>query len=107
MLRGVLNDAAKRVDCTLLAVGNASDHVHVIAVVSARTSVADLAQRLKGYSSFELNRRIPMPYPLGWQKGYFAESVSPTNLDGLIPYVRNQRVHHDDANPAEPWLNDD
>ena len=65
--------------------------MHVVALVSARTSVADPAQRLKGYSSCELNRRIPMAYPLGWQKGYFAESVSPTKLDGLSQVTSDRR----------------
>ncbi len=106
-LSGILHDTARRVDCTLLAVGSASDHVHVVARVSATTSIAQLGQRLKGYSSFELNRRRDIPHALAWQHGYFAESVSPRDLDRTIRYANNQRAHHDDSHPMEAWSNDE
>jgi len=51
----VLNEAARREDATLLAIGVAPDHVHVVARLAARGSVSSLAQRLKGLSSHEMN----------------------------------------------------
>ena len=85
-LHQLLSDAAASVECELIAVGNASDHVHVVARVSAKVSIAALAQRLKGRTSYFGGWR--------WQRGYFAECVAPSDLDDKVAYVCNQRRHH-------------
>ncbi len=104
-LATILDLAARRVGCTPLAIGAALDHVHVIVHLAPTTSVVRLAQRLKGVSSFELKKQC-IATGLRWQVGYFAESVSPCDLDRVIRYVRNQRLHHDDSHPMESWLED-
>ena len=85
-LHQLISDAAASVECELIAVGNASDHVHVVVRVSAKASIAALAQRLKGRTSYFGGWR--------WQRGYFAECVATSDLVDKIAYVRNQRRHH-------------
>jgi putative transposase len=82
----------------LLAVGNASDHVHVLVAHPPAVAVATIAQRLKGASSRILAPRLPRDF--GWQEGYFAESVS--DLERVAAYVSRQRAHHDAPGRAAP-----
>ncbi|HEU4412822.1 MAG TPA: IS200/IS605 family transposase [Polyangiaceae bacterium] len=102
-LAELLRDKASGLGCSVLTVGVATDHVHVLACLAATACVADLAQRLKGASAHALNQRRLLPEALRWQVGYWAESVSPGGLSQLEPYVRGQRLRHDDAHPAEAW----
>jgi len=85
-LHQLISDAAASVGCELMAVGNASDHVHVVVRVSAKVSIAALAQRLKGRTSYFGGWR--------WQRGYFAECVAQRDLAEKVTYVRSQRRHH-------------
>ena len=67
------------------------------------TSLAELVRRMKGASSYELNRYGGLSQRFNWQDGYWAESLSPAHLDAVAQYVREQRTHHDDSHPAERW----
>ena len=103
VIKALLNEAAHREHSTLLAIGVASDHVHVVAQQSPRTSTSALAQRLKGFSSHEINARALLPTALWWQAGYFAESISAADVSAVVRYVIHQRDHHDDSHPCEQW----
>jgi putative transposase len=102
-LAALLERKARRVDARLLAAGNAADHVHVLLRYSPRTPVAQIAHQLKGASSRALGRFAPNPSPTFWQVGYWAESVTPSDLEPLVGYVRQQRAHHRAHAGLEPW----
>jgi putative transposase len=95
LLASMLRDGARRVGCELLAIGNASNHVHVIARLARGFAIATLVQSLKGRTSYFGGWK--------WQRGYFAESVAPADLDALCSYLVTQRTRHDDSHPAERW----
>lgn len=102
-LAALFERKARRIDCRALAAGCADDHVHVLVQYPARVSVATIAHRLKGASSRELHR-LPAPTPVvDWQVGYWAESVSPRDLDALTHYIRRQRAHHREHPSRERW----
>lgn len=103
-LARLLSAKAAEVDCGVVAAGNASDHVHVVLALGARACLADVARRLKGASSHAWNQRHAVH--LSWQKGYWAESVSARDLDGLQRYVVDQRRHHANNAVWEPWPDD-
>jgi REP element-mobilizing transposase RayT len=94
----LLVDRCEQIGCTALAVGNASDHVHVLVAFRASMTIATLAQELKGPTSRALSARIA---GFGWQAGYYAETVG--DPGGLVERVRRQREHHQDSAPPEPW----
>jgi len=102
-LGALLERKARRVDARVLAAGNAADHVHVLLRYSPRTSVAQIAHRLKGASSHALNRVASHPLHAFWQVGYWAESVAPCDLEPLVAYIRHQRAHHRVHATLEPW----
>jgi putative transposase len=95
---------AAQLACTLLAAGNADDHVHVLVRYHSECSMAMLVRSLKGASSREHNRTEP-PYELSLygQDGYWAESCGPQAVPGLIRYLHRQRQHHALSQSPEPW----
>jgi putative transposase len=101
-LSELLRDLSAPLDCDALAVGNASDHVHVLVAFAPTVTIASLAHRLKGASSRPLSRYLG--HRFGWQAGYFAETVG--SVDHVAEYVRGQREHHRQAVRPEPWEED-
>ena len=102
-LGAMLFDKAAEIGCPLLGSGIASDHVHVVIRLERSVTLATLAQGLKGSTAHRTNSRHDWSTPLHWQAGYWAESVSPSDLDPLLRYLRRQRSHHDESHPAELW----
>jgi REP element-mobilizing transposase RayT len=107
VLATILGRKASDIGCWVLAVGSASDHVHVLVRLAPSVPLADLVQRLKGASAHDVNQHRLLPEHLAWQAGYWAESFGPADAQPLIDYLRDQRVHHDDSHPAEQWPFDD
>lgn len=103
----MLGAKAHEAGCCLLAAGCASDHVHALVRVAPTTALADLVQRLKGASAFDINQHRLLERPFAWQHGYWAESVRPSEAGPLTMYLREQRRHHDEGHTAERWLRDD
>ena len=49
---------------------------------------------IKGESSFWINKNQLTKEKFEWQDDYFAVSVSQSNLQTVINYIKNQEVHH-------------
>jgi REP element-mobilizing transposase RayT len=101
-LHDVITTATAAVDARVIAVGNADDHVHVIACHPAARAVAELVHRIKGVSSHAWNQRSP-DRRLRWQRGYWARSVDRASLVALVPYVVHQRQHHRSMHTRADW----
>jgi len=103
-LAELLARLAKRVGTETLAIGNAADHVHVVARHPPSVAVSDVVQKLKGASAHAMRAAVPHATGHLWQAGYWAESVGPFELPAVVAYVRDQRAHHDGHREAsEPW----
>jgi REP element-mobilizing transposase RayT len=102
-LTTVLAERARIVHCELIAAGCSSDHVHALVRLAPTIALADAVQRLKGASAYLINQQRLLPHRLGWQAGYWAESLGPSDVEPLRRYILAQRQHHDDSHPAEQW----
>ena len=78
----------------MLAIGGASDHVHVLVSLPATLSIAKAMQLLKGNSSKWLRETFPKMHFFAWQEGYAAFSISVSGVDATVAYIRNQTEHH-------------
>ena len=78
----------KHHDINMLAVGGTEDHVHLLFHLPPKLALAKAVLLLKANSSKWMNK------DLSWQEGYGAFSVSASNLESVIRYVRNQQKHH-------------
>ena len=89
-----LGGIAKQNQMKRLAIGGASDHVHVLLSLPATLSVAKAIQLLKGNSSKWVRETFPKMHSFAWQEGYGAFSVGVSGVDATMAYIRNQADHH-------------
>ena len=75
-----------------LAIGGIENHVHALISLPPTMSIAKAVQVLKANSSRWMNEHRPARFE--WQEGYFACSVSRSQLPTVSKYIANQREHH-------------
>ena len=86
-----LHGIANNLKIKTLAVGGTTNHVHMLLKLPATMTVAEAIQKLKANSSRWLGeQRVKFP----WQDGYGAFSVSPSMVETVQAYIRNQEQHH-------------
>ena len=78
----------------LLRIGGIQNHVHMLVNLHPSIALADFVKNIKAHSSGWLVKDIRFRGFDGWAKGYFAESVSTRNKQGIIEYIINQESHH-------------
>jgi len=81
-----------------VAIGGIEDHIHALINLGAILGIAKAAQVLKANSSRWMNEHPRMRFE--WQEGYFACSVSRSQVSGVIRYIANQKKHHMKMNSA-------
>jgi REP element-mobilizing transposase RayT len=82
------------VQCPCLIAGGVEDHVHILCRLGRTISIADLVRDVKKASSSMLTDRSEALRGFHWQNGYGAFSISPTHVEALMAYIRNQEEHH-------------
>lgn len=75
----------------VLAIGGTDNHVHALVSLPAEANIAEVVRTLKCNSSRWLHETKPL---FSWQEGYGAFSVSPSQVDRVRRYIRNQTEHH-------------
>ena len=79
---------------TLLEIGGAADHVHLLARFKPAKSVSEMLDRIKSKASKWLNEEKMKVRKFGWQDGYAAFSVSESEIASVRRYIRDQQKHH-------------
>ena len=78
----------------LVNVGGVADHVHIVTTLPRTVSQAELIEQIKKASSKWI-KTLDAPYRgFFWQRGYGTFSVSPSQLDAVLEYIRAQQEHH-------------
>src|SRR5271163_5363593 len=77
-----------------IKIGGADDHCHALILLPAPVPLSKAVQALKGCSSKWLNDTGIAGNNFAWQEGYGAFSVSASQTDDVIEYIRNQERHH-------------
>ena len=78
----------------LLAAGGTTDHVHLLASLTALKAVSDLLRLVKANSSKWVHEAFAEHREFRWQDGYAAFSVSFSNLAQVKRYITEQQQHH-------------
>jgi len=77
-----------------LEVGGVEDHVHILLSLPSTLSIAKAAQLIKGGSSKWVHETFPEHRLFNWQEKYGAFSVSVSQLERTLEYVKGQVEHH-------------
>jgi len=86
-----LAGVARNLNYESLAIGGTQNHIHVLCRLPADVPISEAVQKLKSNSSRWLRENDRWP---GWQEGYGAFSVSPSNVETVRRYIQNQPEHH-------------
>jgi REP element-mobilizing transposase RayT len=87
----------------LYAIGNVSDHIHILVECSSSTTIANFVQNLKTTSTHLIKSQDKKLAHFCWQEGYGAFSVSKPGLNAVLSYVNDQENHHRIKTFDEEW----
>lgn len=78
----------------LQAINGYHDHMHCLISLGKEQSIAQVAMLIKGESSFWINKNNLVSDKFMWADDYYANSVSDSNVETVIEYIKNQETHH-------------
>ena len=70
------------------------DHVHLLMEIKPKFSISDVVKNIKGLTWEWIRAQNLSKRYFGWQDGFAAISVSPSQLNRVRQYIRNQEAHH-------------
>jgi putative transposase len=89
-----IGGVARKHKLTALQIGGTDNHIHGLIMAPPRVAPSSIAQWIKGDSSNWIHTEFPNIRGFAWQDGYGIFSVSKSNTQRVIEYIRNQREHH-------------
>jgi len=92
---------AKNHNMNAVAIAGIEDHAHALLDLGSTLCIAKAVQVLKANSSRWMNEHPGARFE--WQEGYFACSVSQSQLATVRRYVANQREHHRTMNSTQEF----
>ena len=93
-LQAYIGQLVKTTGCNVICVGGTENHVHALVQMSATETVSHLIEEMKRNSSRWMKTLAPKYEKFAWQGGYAAFSVSQSQVDTVVRYIRNQQEHH-------------
>ena len=75
-----------------IIVNGMSDHAHMLNSLPPNVAISDAMRFVKANSSRWVKERFGKKF--AWQKGFGAFSVSRSNVDAVVKYIKNQEQHH-------------
>jgi putative transposase len=78
----------------LVAINSEPDHIHLLSSLPSTLSIADMINAYKSNSSRWISDTFGKRNWCSWQEGYAAFSVSRSQKQTVIDYIRNQHEHH-------------
>ena len=82
---------AKQQGVHLINAGGSANHAHILIALPPILTLAKALQTIKAYSSRWMAEH---GVEFKWQEGYGAFSVSPSQVEIVVNYIRNQALHH-------------
>ena len=77
-----------------MLINSVDDHVHSLCHLSRNHAVCRVIQKVKTSTSKWLKTKRGMLSKFGWQNGYGAFSVSPSQVASVRSYIEAQQSHH-------------
>ena len=87
-----------------LEIGGVDNHVHLLLSVPSTITVAKALQLIKGGSSKWIHDTFTEHKHFSWQEGYGAFSVSISQIQETIAYIKRQEEHHQRKSFKEEFL---
>ena len=79
------------------------DHIHLLVSLGKEETISNVAQLIKGESSYWVNNTGIIADKFAWQDDYIALSVSPSAMNKVRQYIAIQEEHHKKKKFAEEY----
>jgi REP element-mobilizing transposase RayT len=89
-----LGGTARQNKMKAIEIGGVEDHVHILLSLPSTLAISKALQLIKGGSSKWVHETFPEHRLFAWQEEYGAFSVSVSQLDKTIVYIKRQEAHH-------------
>jgi len=89
-----LRENAKSKNIYIDFINGYTDHVHCLVSLGDSLSIGEIAQLIKGESSFWINKNKLTKQKFGWQDEYLAVGVGDDKLKIVRNYIATQEEHH-------------
>jgi putative transposase len=89
-----LGGIARQNKMKTIEIGGVEDHVHILLSLPSTMAISKALQLIKGGSSKWIHENFPEHHQFAWQEEYGAFSVSVSQLDKTIEYIKGQEKHH-------------
>jgi REP element-mobilizing transposase RayT len=99
-----LGGIARQNQIKAIEIGGVEDHAHLLLSLPATMAAAKAMQLIKGGSSKWIHETFPEQHEFAWQEEYGAFSVSVSQLDKTIAYIKGQPEHHRKMTFQEEFL---
>jgi REP element-mobilizing transposase RayT len=103
-LRPFLGGIARQNKMKAIEIGGVEDHVHILLSLPSTMAISKALQLMKGGSSKWIHETFPEHRLFAWQEEYGAFSVSVSQLDKTIEYIKGQEDHHRKVTFQEEFL---
>jgi putative transposase len=90
------------IESPTIQVGGMPDHLHVFRALGRTNSLSKVMEEMKRSSSKWMKKKGVSNF--AWQSGYGAFSVSQSQRDTVVRYIRNQREHHHKLTFQEEYI---
>jgi putative transposase len=93
-MHAYLGGTCNELECSVLTVGGAADHVHILCALSRNLSIAKIVGDIKRGSSKWIKTKGRMLTKFAWQNGYGVFSVGQSEAERVRQYIVGQEDHH-------------
>ena len=83
----------KSLKSSAIEIGGIDDHLHILCILSKNLTTSKIIEELKKNSSKWIKTKGMQNFY--WQRGYGAFSISPSHVEIVQRYVKNQLEHHE------------
>jgi putative transposase len=99
-----LGGIAREHKMTAVEIGGVADHIHMLLFLPSSMAIAKALQLIKGGSSKWVHDTFPEHRLFRWQVKYGSFSVSYSQLDNIVDYIRKQAEHHKKMSFKEEFI---
>ena len=93
-IRQHIIENCEKKDIFLQAINGYDEHLHCLISLKSEQSISKISQLIKGESSFWINKNNICQGNFMWQDDYFAVSVSESQVNKVVRYIKKQENHH-------------
>ncbi|HEX2967470.1 MAG TPA: IS200/IS605 family transposase [Bacteroidales bacterium] len=84
----------KQKNSHLYRINGIENHIHILTDIHPSIAPADFVKDIKVASSMWVKKSGLHPSFYGWSEGYGSFTCSFRDIDTIIEYIKNQRIHH-------------